>query len=281
MKLTPAFKITISDGKKDSTLQYEVSKFSGGELNVRLHQTFQMYGALLITGTVSSADNIMELLLLKDACDRIYNWNKTALGLAYVPYARQDRVCNEGEALSIKVFSNLINSMNFDAVLTYDNHSDVASALINNCSNVTVTEILASTFEAGQIFDIPELLVSPDAGANKKVFELSKATGIEMIRADKTRCTATGEITGTVVFVEDLTGQHVMIVDDICDGGRTFIELAKVLKAKNAEKVTLYITHGIFSQGVDVLFENGIDTVITTDSFYKGSDERVQVISIQ
>ena len=281
MELIPAFNITISDGKTDKTLRYTVTKFPGGEINVVLHQTFQMFGALLITGIIKDSDNIMELLLLKDACNRIFNWNKTALGLAYVPYARQDRVCNDGEALSIKVFANLINSMNFDTVLTYDNHSDVSSALINNCTNVTVTEIIASTFEAGQVFDIPDLLVSPDAGANKKVFELSKATEIPMIRADKTRDTKTGNITGTVVYSDDLTDKHVMIVDDICDGGRTFIELAKVLKIKNAKKVTLYITHGIFSQGIDVLFENGIDEVITTNSFYQGIDERVQVIGIQ
>jgi ribose-phosphate pyrophosphokinase len=65
---------------------------------------------------------------------------------------------------------------------------------------------------------------------------------------------------------EQLKDKHVIIVDDICDGGRTFIELAKVLKSNKVKNITLFVTHGIFSKGVDALFENGIDNIITTDT---------------
>ncbi len=73
------------------------------------------------------------------------------------------------------------------------------------------------------------------------------------IRADKSRNMATGQITETVVYADDLTGKACVIVDDLCDGGRTFIELAKVLRAKGAAKIALVVTHGIFSKGKEPL----------------------------
>ena len=93
--------------------------------------------------------------------------------------------------------------------------------------------------------------------------------------------TATGNITKTTVLHDDFGGKDCVIVDDICDGGRTFIELAKVLKERGAGKIGLFVTHGIFSQGVGVLFDNGIDFIYTTDSFDQSdkiNEPRVQVI---
>jgi ribose-phosphate pyrophosphokinase len=111
------------------------------------------------------------------------------------------------------------------------------------------------------------VLVSPDAGANKKTFEVAKYFSTNFIRADKLRDLTTGQIKETIVYADDLTGKTAVILDDICDGGRTFIELAKVLKAKGAAKVILFVTHGIFSAGLDPLFAGGIDAIWTTDSF--------------
>lgn len=76
---------------------------------------------------------------------------------------------------------------------------------------------------------------------------------------NKARNVQTGEITGTEVY-GDVKDKVVLIIDDICDGGRTFIELGKVLKERGASKVILYVTHGIFSQGKQV-FEGIIDEV--------------------
>ncbi len=109
--------------------------------------------------------------------------------------------------------------------------------------------------------------VSPDAGANKKTMELSKYFNhSNFLRADKNRNLHTGEILETVVY--GVIPPEVIIADDICDGGRTFIELAKVLKAKGAKKVYLYVTHGIFSKGTKPLLDAGIDTIFTTNAYY-------------
>jgi ribose-phosphate pyrophosphokinase len=110
-------------------------------------------------------------------------------------------------------------------------------------------------------------LISPDAGSNKKIYDLAKSIGYtnEIIRCDKLRDIPTGQIIETIVYKDDLDGKDAIIVDDICDGGKTFIELAKVLKQKNVGKIYLVITHGIFSQGFEGL-ASYVSGIYTTNS---------------
>lgn len=65
----------------------------------------------------------------------------------------------------------------------------------------------------------------------------------------------TGKILGTHVHATDLSGLTAVITDDICDGGATFIGIAKELRRLNCHKVVLYVTHGIFSKGIEVLMD--------------------------
>ena len=112
------------------------------------------------------------------------------------------------------------------------------------------------------------ILLAPDAGALKKTYKIAKTIeyGKEVIFCEKQRNTKTGEITGTKIYTNAIKDKMFIIFDDICDGGRTFIEIAKVLKAQGAKKVILAVSHGIFSKGLEPLFEY-IDEVFCTDSF--------------
>ena len=73
---------------------------------------------------MTSADDVMTLVMISDAL-RQMDVKEILLTMPYVPYARQDRVCNPGEAFSIKAFSRIINSLEFSSVVVYDPHSDV------------------------------------------------------------------------------------------------------------------------------------------------------------
>ena len=84
--------------------------------------------------------------------------------------------------------------------------------------------------------------------------------------ASKHRDVATGDITSTEIYCNNLHGKNVVIVDDLIDGGRTYIELAKVLKKKNAGRIDLIVTHGIFSKGLATLTAM-VDHIYTTNSF--------------
>jgi len=94
------------------------------------------------------------------------------------------------------------------------------------------------------------------------------------------RRAADGSIANVDIFTRaPLSGKTCIIVDDICDGGRTFITLSRKLKEQGAAKVLLYVTHGIFSQGVDVL-KGYIDQIFTTNSFPNVTSDFMRVIDI-
>jgi ribose-phosphate pyrophosphokinase len=226
--------------------------FPAGECQVIL-QNLDIKLYTYINASLHSSDDIMKLLLTVDAVRRIDRETKIKLTIPYFPYARQDRVCSEGEAFSLEVMANLINSLNCFDVLVYDVHSEVATKLINNCSNIELRDCFPEHLEQ-MVFENNLTLVSPDAGAKQKVEDLAEdiSQNIEVICATKVRDPKTGLITETKVDA-DVEGKDLFVVDDICDGGRTFIELAKVLKSKGANKLYLYVTHGIFSNGKEEL----------------------------
>lgn len=289
MKLTPNF--TLSSGT------YTVMKFPAGEIQVTLDRPYEFIvdqigstepGFREIAGSILSSDQLMELLQLVEAIRYYAPMLPLYLILPYCAYSRQDRRCNRGESFSLKVFANLINSCNFEHVTMYDNHSDVATALIDNCRVVDSTSCIMDYMDSMDntnpikyAKDTYDHFVSPDAGANKKVFHTSTIFNIPMIRADKVRDVSTGNIISTDVFAtpEQLANKTVLIIDDICAGGRTFVELAKSLKAiEPSVTIHLYVTHGFFSSGLHSLLDAGITKFITTDSvIYSNYDDDITV----
>lgn len=232
--------------------------FSGGEVQTKLSLPLCTNSALVIHADLRSSDDVMSLLQVNDIVDRRAQPYSKHLIMPYIPYARQDRACCDDESIAIKVFANLINSMGFDRVTVTDPHSDMAPVLLNNC----VVETQALSLPKHVIQKVRTYtLVCPDAGAISKMNDLAKMYGSpDVVYAQKVRNVATGEIESTEVPGAPLRGKDCLIVDDICDGGRTFIELAKALKSKGAESVHLYVTHGIFSKGLSV-FDGLIDNV--------------------
>jgi ribose-phosphate pyrophosphokinase len=230
--------------------------FSGGEVQVVTEEVDSEKvdsEVAVIVAHLRSSDDIMALLLATDALRR-QEVPRIRLVMPYVPYARQDRVMNKGEALGIKVFCDLINAQNYERVEIWDPHSDVASALLNKVAVVEQHSLVSRNL----CFNEDTVLVCPDAGARKKILKVVEQTMCKnLLYADKKRDVRTGAITGTVISSSpdkwDKAAEH-FIVDDIADGGRTFIELAKTLREAGVTgKIELYVTHAILSKGVEVL----------------------------
>jgi ribose-phosphate pyrophosphokinase len=230
--------------------------FPGGECHLKII-TDCITDDTHIYAYLDGSDEIMRLLLSVDAIRRVNPLTRITLTIPYFPYARQDRVCNRGEPLSVKVMAELINSLGCDLVEIFDPHSDVTPALIKNCVITCLTRIIVRSELINMLREKKISLLSPDAGAEKKVSQLAKYLSgydrsTDVVLASKVRDTRTGQITSTTVH-GDFDGKDIMIVDDICDGGRTFVELAKVLVSGGAGRLYLYVTHGIFSKGLDEL----------------------------
>ncbi len=273
--------------KNGINLEYTRFNFSAGEVSIKLSANNKAYwrdvqpAPHIITAKIRSSDDVMALLLAVNAIREMDTYKRPiVLILPYLPYGRQDRVCDIGEAFSLKVFTGLVNSLNLDEVITFDPHSSMSKGLINNLVVVSQAEIIFKNLPLLQRLISGVTLVSPDQGATKKVDLLARFMGCNYIKADKVRDPVTGKILETVVYHDDFQGADVFISDDIVDGGKTFIELAKVLKTKNAGKVILYVTHGIFSKGVEEIFNGGVDEIYTTNCFKDDYDPRVNVFNV-
>lgn len=241
----------------------EFKKFvfpSGCEVHIKIPP--RQYEKVLITCRIHSSDDIMMLLMATDALRRSGVKNIEVF-IPYLPYARQDRQMIKGEPLSLKVFSNLINSQNYSKVYVYDAHSDVSFALIENSKSLTNHDFVQEALRGQRNYYI----VSPDAGAYKKIFKLCQFLRYEdeIIMCNKLRDVSNGVIRSLTVSHEDLKDKDCFIIDDICDGGGTFALLADVLKERNAGKINLIVSHGIFSKGLKEL--SNINHIYTTDSF--------------
>lgn len=199
----------------------------------------------------------------------------------YVPYflgSRSDRKFEEGSNNYLKdIICPIINSLNFESITVLDPHSDILEACLNNYRKVSNLGLLQfAQFNIYERMSKEELhskyiLVSPDAGASKKIYKLAEQIGYkgDIITCSKDR-DKDGKLTKTIVPAYD-TGPLIMkdyiIIDDICDGGATFINIAKELKKLyNCNHIYLIVTHGIFSKGFGELSQY-FDGIYCTNSY--------------
>jgi len=203
--------------------------------------------------------------------------------LPFVPGARQDRMNSEGDFLfTAKSIAKEINARGLKRVTILDPHSEVISGMIDRCHIIHAHECLrrdrpgTGTYRGDLRIEMAayQAVISPDSGAEKRAGAVAKALGLPLVHGWKTRDVATGKITGFGLERAEVSG-YVLVVDDICDGGGTFIGLSSVIKERGL-KADLFVTHGIFSQGTTKLLEQ-YERVFCTDSI-DGDRPGVEVI---
>jgi ribose-phosphate pyrophosphokinase len=264
LRLDPTF--DIRSGRR--TIRFDSSIFPGGEPHIRILDEVGPSDEVLITHRINSFNDLGLLLIAVDALHRL-RVDMISLVLPYFPAARQDRVMTPGESLSCKVYADLINGLGLEEVIIFDPHSDVVPALLDRCTVVPNHAFVAAVVK--RLATLP-LLISPDGGALKKIHGLAKQLGgVPGLECGKSRDVRTGALSGFRVPSDDLNGRPCLIVDDICDGGGTFLGLADELRKRNAGPLHLAISHGIFSKGTEVLRQK-FDRLFTTDSI-RSTDE--------
>jgi len=275
-------KITTT-GKNEREIKHTVLGFSGGERHVQIEGiTATEVKELKIHASINSADDLMDLLLIENALRHKFGTElKLNLELPYLPYARQDRVCAPGQAFSLEVLANLLKMLRVNKLATWDCHSKTGIEL-TGAVNVTPAEIIQADASLLKLFQEKDtVLICPDKGAVNRCNDIKDKLNIEeIVFCEKKRDPKTGKIYKTDVLVDDLASKCAIISDDICDGGYTFIKIAEQLREKNVAKVALFVTHGIFSKGLDV-FEGLIDHVVTTNSFTQQEHPKLSVINFE
>jgi ribose-phosphate pyrophosphokinase len=270
---------------ENSDIKYKISRFPDGQQSI----TLDMVDADLpnkITVSITSRFNSfkdLEIIIAANQALREFSYvENVKLNVPYFLGARSDRKFEAGTSNYLKtVICPIINAQNFSRVTVLDPHSDVLEACLNNYhkhNNHRLVKDALTKIDNKDGAQSRICLVSPDAGAYKKIFDVAKEFNIDnIVTASKVRDIKTGKILRTEIPTLD---QHAdlkyVIIDDICDGGRTFIELAKAIKgSRPSAKVYLVVTHGIFSAGFKELSQY-FEGIYTTNSYREVADNEYE-----
>lgn len=251
----------------DKLQAFKSTDFSGGEVQIKFQDLPEENPALIhVIANIFNSRDLIEFMLLVDALhERYYTKNKSYvmhITIPYLPYARQDRACNPGEAFSLRMLTNMLNVIPCDKLTVWDVHSGVAAEMLEDD---VFENVPAATFVSRIDFggNLP-IVVAPDKGAVNRATECANVLGTKVFCATKERSkdnsTVTAHVDEEAYFKVAHSSSDLLIVDDICDGGRTFIELAKLLRPLTTGKIMLYVTHGIFSSGLSV-FDGTLDKI--------------------
>ena len=259
-------------------LSCKISHFPDGQQDITLLSSFTLNSILsnpVPIQIISRFNSFEDLELIICATKALRNLKIKEIHL-YIPYilgARSDRQFVTGGTSYLRdVIAPILNSLNFEEVICLDAHSDVASACINNL----VVESNCN-FAAKAIADIKSnsnqeiMVISPDAGALKKIYKVVDHIQFKgtVVVCSKHR-DSDGKLSKTIVPLDTLEDHQFVIIDDICDGGRTFINIAQEIRRLYDGlpwncKIYLIVTHGIFSAGFDEL-SKWVDKIYCTNS---------------
>lgn len=244
---------------------HDIIAFPSGEVGVRIHNPKKR---VLLTAE-TAMPNIFVIAQAVDSCRR-QGVKRIVLYLPYFPCARQDRVAVSGDSISVKVYADMLNSLELDRIIVADPHSDAVEICVDNLRVMKQDKIVRRWAFKSDIDFEKLVIVSPDAGAYKKASHLSAMTGAKLAACGKTRDPETGALSGFEVQQGhgDIMGRSLLLVDDICDGGGTFLGLADALYDLKPSSINLFVTHGLFTKGVEDLNKK-FNRLITTDSTYR------------
>ena len=252
--------------------QFERIKYPDGQISAKFSG---IIGSSTDFNIIKERINSYEdLFYVRSIADIIkYQWDPKHFRL-FIPCMfgqRSDIRFDRMQSFDLKLITDIINECEFSRVSIFDPHSNVCLGLINNSEKISSFTYVNDTIEHIRSKDVNEngiylgnlTLVSPDAGAYKKVFEYGQKLDLPVMAAVKYR-DKDGNI--SLSFTQDVKDKDCLIVDDLCDGGYTFELLGKALKENGARKVYLYVSHGIFSKGFVKLIEVGIERIYCTNS---------------
>ena len=268
--------IRVIDENAEKFIDTKVDKFPDGTALLHL-DTHNMHAWASIVWNYESDSELVTLIYITKHL-RDNGVKRIWLNMPYIPNARQDRVKTCNDVFTLKYFAWVINQLNFDEVSVFDPHSHVSEALFEHLNVRSAECVINSVYD--RVNDGNLLMFYPDEGAMKRYSSMINhpfAFGV------KDRDWETGRINDLVIpcNTELVHGSNVLIVDDICSRGGTFYHSAKKLKQLGAEKIYLYVSHceNTILEG-DLLKEDLIERVFTTNSIFTGQHEKIEVIRI-
>ena len=243
-----------------------VGRFSEGEVNVEVMENVRGRDVFIVQPTCPpSNDNLMELLLMTDACRRASAKRITAV-VPYFGYARQDRRPRATRvAIAAKLVANMIASAGVDRLLTVDLHADQ----IQGFFDIAVDNVYASPVLLGDAWkhkDDNMVVVSPDVGGVVRARALAKRLDdADLAIIDKRR--PRPNESKVMNIIGEVEGRSCVLIDDMVDTAGTLCQAAQALKDEGAIRVVAYITHPVLSgAAIERIEKSVLDELVVTDT---------------
>ncbi len=260
----------------------EVGKFSDGEISITLPQTVRGKDVFIIQSTsIPVNDNLMELLIMIDACKRASAGRVTAV-MPYFGYARQDRKARPRDPITAKLVADILTSAGADRVLTMDLHA----AQIQGFFDIPVDHlygapILARYFKNKMNEDW--VVVSPDVGSVGRARNFASRVNAALAIVDKRRPKANAIEVMNVIG--DVAGKSCIMVDDMIDTAGTICQGAEALVKNGAKEVYACCTHGVLSgPAMDRLIASPIKEIVVLDTIdlpeHVRNNPKIKVLSV-
>ena len=254
---------------KVSRGRFIISRFSDGEINVKIKEPVHGRNVWVIAAANAPADNMIELVLLLDALKRA--GAKISLLITYLGYARQDKPL-PGEPLSAEVICHLLRTCRPSKVLVLHAHSARSKKFLRY-QDIIPIEIYGPTLKGC------DAIIAPDKGSASFARSLAKRYSLECQVMHKTRPKKEQVLMGPIDG--DVKGKQVLIVDDMVTTGKTLVAAARVLHKKGALKISALVTHGVFAPGaMDLISKSPISNIYVTDSLPQGPHKKKVIIGI-
>ena len=260
----------------------EVGKFSDGEISITLPRTVRGKDVFIIQSTSEPVnDNLMELLILIDACKRASAGRITAV-LPYFGYARQDRKARPRDPITAKLVADILTTAGANRVLTMDLHA----AQIQGFFEIPVDHLygaplLAKTYKS--MMDEDWVVVSPDVGSVARARNFASRVNAPIAILDKRRPKA--NVMEVMNIIGDVKGKHCLMVDDMIDTAGTICQGAQALVDNGAIDVYACCTHGVLSgPAMDRINSSPIKQIAILDTINMPEEVRnnpkIKVISV-
>lgn len=236
-----------------------------------------------VTWLYESNDELMYLIMIKRWMDE--HGREGYLKLPYIPNARMDRTKDFSEVFTLKYFCEVINNLHFQQVYVLDAHSDVSTALLNNCAKEDPKKYVDKVISKIGMRNL--VLYFPDSGASKKYSDLFPE--LPWCYGEKKRDWKTGKILGLDIRTNgiDLSNKAVLMIDDIIAYGGSLYYSAEELKKHGVIEIYAYATHtenSILDKEKGTLIKslenNTVNRLFTTNSLFNGSHEKITVMEV-
>jgi ribose-phosphate pyrophosphokinase len=245
-----------------------VGRFSDGEIRVEIQSNVRGRDVFLVQSTCAPAnDNLMELLIMAEACRRSSAGRITAV-MPYFGYARQDRKVQARAPITAKLVAELIQTAGFDRVLTMDLHAGQIQGFFDiPVDNLYAQPVLYQYAKEHLVTEDPiqTVVVSPDAGGVERARSYARRLGTSLAIIDKRR-SAPNEA-DVLHIIGDVKDRVAIVIDDMVDTAGTLSKGGQALKEAGASKIYALATHAVLSgPAVTRIQESTFDKIVATDT---------------